>query len=322
MPTKPDIPHDHVSAWRRNNARDYAPVEHGLPVREESITQIGTGEFLTDSALVSSRDTALYRVQVGVRSVGVTVLDPDYLAFVIPVSWQGEYILNGEAARSTRIYMPGDSKSFYIRGDSRETFGVVLRRDQFIETVAALRGIGPEDVNPNETAIELTSAAANILRMRLAMILDQHENELMCQSLDKELFGLITDAYLSGCPEADSKPGRIQSPERIVRKAEERFMAAVEGEAISLADLCAAAGVSKSALYTAFHNICGDPPIEYFRKRRFMRARSILLKSSPQRGAVKRSALEVGFTELGRFSVEYRRLFGESPSATLRKAVD
>jgi len=321
MPTKPDIPHDHVSAWRRNNARDYAPVEHGLPVREESITQIGTGEFLTDSALVSSRDTALYRVQVGVRSVGVTVLDPDYLAFVIPVSWQGEYILNGEAARSTRIYMPGDSKSFYIRGDSRETFGVVLRRDQFIETVAALRGIGPEDVNPNETTIELTSAAANILRLRLAMILDQHENELMCQSLDKELFGLITDAYLSGCPEADSKPGRIQSPERIVRKAEERFMAA-EGEAISLADLCAAAGVSKSALYTAFHNICGEPPLEYFRKRRLMRARTILLNTSPGWGAVKRAALDVGLTELGRFSVEYRRLFGESPSATLRKAVD
>jgi len=321
MPTKPDIQHDHVSAWQRNNARDYTPVEHGLPVREESITQIGTGEFLTDSALISSRDTALYRVRVGVRSVGVTVLDPDYLAFAIPVSWQGEYIINGEAARSTRIYMPGDSKSYYIRGDSRETFGVVLRRDQFIETVAALRGVGPEDVYLNESAIELTSAAANILRLRLTTIFDQNRDELARQSLDKELFGLMTDAYLSACPEADSKPGRIQSPERIVRKAEERFMAA-EGEAISLADLCAAAGVSKSALYTAFHNICGEPPLEYFRKRRLMRARTILLNTSPGWGAVKRAALDVGLTELGRFSVEYRRLFGESPSATLRKTID
>jgi len=321
MLKKRDIPHDHVSAWRHNNARDYTPVEHGLPVREESIIQTGTGEFLTDSALVSSRDTALYRVGVGVRSVGVTVMDPDYQAFAIPVSWQGEYVINGEAARSTRIYMPGDSKSYYIRGDRRETFGVILRRDQFIETVAALRGVGPEDVYLNEPAIELTSAAANILRLRLATIFDQSRDELERLNLDKELFGLMTDAYLSACPEADSKPGRIQSPERIVRKAEERFMAA-EGEAISLADLCAAACVSKSALYTAFHNICGEPPLEYFRKRRLMRARTILLHTSPGWGAIKRAALDVGLTELGRFSVEYRRLFGESPSATLRKAVD
>jgi AraC-like DNA-binding protein len=81
-------------------------------------------------------------------------------------------------------------------------------------------------------------------------------------------------------------------------------------------------GVSQSSLHLAFYSVCGEPPLAYFHKRRLMRARSALLNSAPERSAVKRAALDVGFTELGRFSVEYRRLFGESPSVTLNRSSD
>jgi transcriptional regulator GlxA family with amidase domain len=36
---------------------------------------------------------------------------------------------------------------------------------------------------------------------------------------------------------------------------------------------------------------------------------------------VSKTATRFGFRELGRFSVEYRTIFGESPSETLRQAV-
>jgi AraC-like DNA-binding protein len=137
------------------------------------------------------------------------------------------------------------------------------------------------------------------------------------EALEEELFGLMADAYLYSRHEFASTASRIYRSGRIVRKAEECFMAA-GGRPVSLADLCAAAGVSKSKLYLAFHNMCGESPLAYFHKRRLIRARSILLNATPARGAVKRAALSVGLTELGRFSVEYRRLFGEKPSTTLR----
>jgi transcriptional regulator GlxA family with amidase domain len=108
----------------------------------------------------------------------------------------------------------------------------------------------------------------------------------------------------------------IRQPDMIVRKAEDCFMAAEEVP-VSLADLCAAACVSKSTLYLAFQHVCGQPPLEYFHKRRLTRARLGLLESSPQRGAVKRVALDAGAMGFGRFAGKYRRLFGESPSATL-----
>ena len=101
-------------------------------------------------------------------------------------------------------------------------------------------------------------------------------------------------------------------------RAEERFFAS-QGAAVSLADLCAATGVSQSTLYRAFDAVCGEPPLAYFHKRRLTVAGRVLVKSSARHGGVKRAAMAAGLTEFGRFSVEYRRLFGESPSATLNR---
>ena len=66
--------------------------------------------------------------------------------------------------------------------------------------------------------------------------------------------------------------------------------------------------------------MCDVSPLAYFHKRRLGNARRNLIHSAPGRGAVKNAALSAGLTELGRFSVEYRKLFGESPSATLGRA--
>lgn len=283
-------------------------------MREESITQIGCGELLTDYAIISSGDAALFSVRHYVRSVGVTVLDPEFIGFAMLVSWSGEQVINGEPASSTRIYLPVES--LYVRGDRRETLGVTLRRGRFIETVAALRGIDPEDLRPVDRSVELTPADAVNLHRQLSARAYKSPRSIGQRDLEKDLFSLMADAYLYANPETPSNTRRVHQLGRIVRKAEECFMAA-EGGPVSLADLCVVAGVSKSTLYLAFHNMCGESPLAYFHKRRLMRARSALLNGTPERGTVKRAALDAGLTELGRFSVEYYRLFGEPPPSRL-----
>ena len=101
-----------------------------------------------------------------------------------------------------------------------------------------------------------------------------------------------------------------------MRRAEERFIAA-GGQTVSLADLCAAAGVGRTTLQEAFHRLYGESPLGYFHKRRLTQAHETLMLGPSGRAAVKRAALGAGLTALGRFSVEYRLLFGEYPSATL-----
>ena len=60
-------------------------------------------------------------------------------------------------------------------------------------------------------------------------------------------------------------------------------------------------------------------PIHYLWLRRMNLAHRALLRTDPAQMTVTDIATEHGFWELGRFSVEYRALFNESPSVSLRR---
>ena len=318
---------DAPSAWRGDSLVDYSPVGAHLPVLEEDITQMEAGTFPIDAEIVSGGGAALLGLRVQPRSVGVSVLDPEYTAFILPVSWSDDLRVNGEKVRSSTLYMPGRQDGYYLRGGQRHLLAAALRRDRFVDVVAALRGVDPEEVTLNAGSLELPRAATARLRAEIGALLrvgsastPRNGRSMGSAEFAERVFGAVADAYLQACSPASAENGACRrAPERIVRAAEECFVAS-RARPVSLADLCAAARVGKSALYGAFQQVCGEPPLRYFRRRQLTRARTRLLCSEPEWGGVKRAALGAGFTELGRFSVEYRRLFGESPSVTLARS--
>ena len=88
-------------------------------------------------------------------------------------------------------------------------------------------------------------------------------------------------------------------------------------EMTSTSKLAAAIGVSPRMLRRAFVQMKGITPTRYLRKLRFERVHEELRHASPPE-TVTVIALRWGFCHLGRFAVEYRRMFSESPSQTLR----
>jgi AraC-like DNA-binding protein len=50
--------------------------------------------------------------------------------------------------------------------------------------------------------------------------------------------------------------------------------------------------------------------------------RRALMREDPSTATVTRLATDYGFWELGRFAAAYRQLFGETPSASLRRPSD
>ena len=91
------------------------------------------------------------------------------------------------------------------------------------------------------------------------------------------------------------------------------------GEPLHVRDLCQICGVTERALRNAFRTIHGKTPYRCLREARMADARQALLDAHSF-ATVTFIATQFGFLELGRFSVEYRLLFGECPSETLRKA--
>jgi len=89
---------------------------------------------------------------------------------------------------------------------------------------------------------------------------------------------------------------------------------------VSVHDLCNSAGVSQRNLEMAFHESFGLTPARFLRHWRLHRARRRLMTAAAGADSVTTIALEEGFYHLGRFASEYRALFGEPPSETLKRA--
>jgi transcriptional regulator GlxA family with amidase domain len=101
-----------------------------------------------------------------------------------------------------------------------------------------------------------------------------------------------------------------------LRRAEE-FIVAHAHDAITMAEVAAAAGVSACTLFAAFRAHRGSSPMAFLRTRRLDLARSRLLVLPAS--SVAEVALACGFEHLGRFSIQYRKRFGESPRETLQR---
>ena len=88
---------------------------------------------------------------------------------------------------------------------------------------------------------------------------------------------------------------------------------------VSIDDLAAASGVSARTLYKGFQEFRGVSPMKFLKLTRLEMVHRELLHAEPS-DSVTRIAMDYGFRQLGRFAVEYRQRFGESPSDTLRHA--
>ena len=103
-----------------------------------------------------------------------------------------------------------------------------------------------------------------------------------------------------------------------------RLQAAVvqsRGHALHMSDLCQQIGVNERTLQACCQEQLGMSPKRYLLVRRMMTVRRRLRHADPDSSSVTGIATELGFWELGRFAVQYKKLFGESPSQTLRAPV-
>ena len=83
-------------------------------------------------------------------------------------------------------------------------------------------------------------------------------------------------------------------------------------------ELCRVAGTSRRTLEYAFKDYFGTSPKRFIKALRLNAARNDLLLGKYGSAKVAEVASGLGFTHMGQFSSDYRRMFGETPSETLR----
>ena len=106
--------------------------------------------------------------------------------------------------------------------------------------------------------------------------------------------------------------------QRAMARAEE-YLASRLNRTVLRADLADAAGVSIRTLSRAFHRRHGMGPMEFLKTLRLHASYRHLLAAETGSTSVTDVAIAHGCNHLGRFAMDFKQTFGESPSATLNR---
>jgi AraC family ethanolamine operon transcriptional activator len=217
------------------------------------------------------------------------------------------------------IYKPG-SEIDCVSSPDFEVFTLSCH-EEYLHRIAQHRGL-PEIQKLAKGVDHLQVSANNLSVIRFLireMLLAAEEPEILGgRTLDyyeDEIFGQILSIL------NNSQPGQnalYLSRKKAIRKIKE-FLAEHPKELLKVSSLCTICGVSERTLQYAFLEHYGVSPKKYLNNYRLNCVRRELWKSDPDLTKVNDVASLWEFWHMGQFAADYRKLFGELPSETLKK---
>jgi AraC-like DNA-binding protein len=207
------------------------------------------------------------------------------------------------------------------QGSSRLT--VSLTKSAMMGHLAALLGYTPKLALEFAAAIDLNSSAGQRfnrhIRMAIADLDDPApiHNPIMTSMYEQ----LIMTGLLLSQP--NNYTNALHRREmRVATRDVQRAVDYIQGHLnspLTLKEIAAASGIPGRTLLKHFRDNWGTSPMRYLRTARLTRVHDALLHNE-WTASVTDVAMAWGFLHLGRFSIEYRKHFGESPSETLQRA--
>lgn len=302
---------------RRNAIEDMAGAVRQFFDLEAVQLEPGTCRCQID--FIAAGNTFLYREHYPLRTHLTGELLHNRFGFAIPDQGPG-LKFSGEEMDCCRLAsaMTGEEMDVFAEGGVRQ-FVVLLDQARLLALaedaglpLAVRRALRPgRSTMPLVARPQAVSALGQSLRARVRAAAS---GRLRVDAADFEDW--VYAQALSIVDVRDVPCGR-PSAAVLVRRAVEA-MDSHRGP-VRIAQLCSLLRVSPGTLENAFKSVAGVTPHTFFLRRRLNHARSVLLREDPVRRKVTDIATELGFSELGRFAVRYRQMFGETPSETLRR---
>jgi AraC-like DNA-binding protein len=160
------------------------------------------------------------------------------------------------------------------------------------------------------TSLEKACRLAETSRERIA-------NPEVARSLEQDLLHALVNCLAT---EDGDRLSRWRRRHTDIMVRFEEALSTLSEPHLNLSELCIAIKVPERTLRLCCVEFLGVSPIRYYLLRRLNMARSALRRADPETASVAEIARDHQFTELGRFAVAYRAVFGETPSSTLRRA--
>ncbi|KFE55266.1 AraC family transcriptional regulator [Pseudomonas syringae] len=285
-------------------------------------------QFLHSGNVLKSMSTTLGVIEYG-TDVTIGIEDVERLncySLSLPLSGEQELRKEGRLLGSNQdtglIISPHDSQELTIGGDCRKVQVAITR--------AAMRKT-LEDMlqRPLDTPLcfepvmdAVNGASASWWRMARYFIgeLDRsrelYDQTFFTRDIESSLIKGLIFAQPNNYSDELREVLGVRLPHYLIRA--KQYIHDNAREVLHLEDIEAAAGVSRFKLFEGFKKYFAMSPMAYLKKHRLGAVRQEILEDNSARN-ISVIAMGWGFTHLGRFSTEYRKLFDETPTATLQR---
>jgi len=282
---------------------------------EQPMRQNGKGSFravlaqkiTTEAEFISdrySRSLSMHLAPIS-NSVGI----------VFPRSASGDFLVGGKNIGNDKLVVVPPGPGVDIVGPSLiGSESIFISEERFTQLTETLC---PTIERAECTAIfEGDHAQLLALRQAVANIVASSElssNEEEAANIVAATIAWIGESSKQHSPtELSENVGRIR-----VAKIAQQYLEAHYQESVHIEDLCRVTGVGARTMQRYFRKYFDMPVSTYLKILRLDSARRELRTTHSSEGTVTDIAMSNGCTHLGRFSVEFRERFGESPHVAL-----
>lgn len=196
-----------------------------------------------------------------------------------------------------------------------EGFTISIAED-FLQKVCAAYGIEVPNliIEPHVTSIIDNGPATQIFRAGVSRVVDGTESGLDEAVEDELVIALLYAALSSPATTDKSHPvSRSRALQRAVAYINDNL-----AEGVTIRDICEQNAIPLRTLSRAFTERFGVGPKSYLKRQRLSAVRTALLTSPPET-RIADVALSLGFWHMGQFARDYKKIFGELPSETLKR---
>jgi AraC-like DNA-binding protein len=296
-----------------------------LPVAASELVQLVPGNLGLSRIDVRGRDSFIVRARTGARSIWTTVPEADWIGYTIPISWKGDYLLDGMSATRTTVFKIDGAHEFDVVAEARDFITIGLRRAVLARTISGLIGRDFAIAFDMHRQLHVPEACRRLLLAIVTKVITVASSNGSGNTIHR-LPRPIEVAFMEAIADWIVETDQLNTSESVSHKNELRIVRdtlrnirEADCSLLTIADLCNMAGLGKSRLHQAFSEIYGISPGAYLYRLRLTSIREKLLSEEAPPRSVKEVAIQHGFLSSGRFARAYRDMFGELPGQTLRK---
>jgi AraC family ethanolamine operon transcriptional activator len=309
------------AAAGRIDVDDVDELQQILQPWDVVLRQMSSGKLHARMDYVQINGIVLYREHWSHRILGTGVTPPGFFFIGGRTSSQSRACWCGIELGADRLAFARSSSKIDFATHEAETHVCLLVPDDLMR-----RYLGDEFLArglPTEPFLACANGGGAVLLRLMERILDNYSvhrdllaNERTRRAIEWRLMGGLVEFLLTRRERGtDVRTPRAVRYHRLVRRAIDLCDASIEP--VSVSDLAETCCVSKRVLELAFQAMVRVTPCRFLKQNRMNRVRKELRATNRATDNVTEILSRWGVSEFGRFAVEYKRHFGESPSTTL-----